>query len=451
MQKKIQKYESYIFGNSIASVVAVAKLRKAGKLFLWVQEGFDIEGVWKGINHKNRILDVGMINFETDVRHPESSLDLKTYSQYAINDCARFSNYVLDFISDFTSIKQLPKIKIFENKKLHPDHLISNDFSQLNRYGLIPPKNTITPEEDHPSQKYTAEGKQLLLSSSYDSYVKKCYGEDIAKQLFLNWAKKLVGEKVSATNTYRHRAIWSPLPYPETIEVALAGMLEKDLTYTFHYPTNETFSECINRVFFSLNNDQDIHKMDLKEIEDEDLKNILNSNSNIFWGGKIKTFMSIVGNNNFYDINKFRNLINIDIFEAELTEISDNYVILNNDEIDDNWYRLTVLPNVVVEKNRQILIVESRKTEIDFFTSQYFLDLGIKIDSHVKSLKGVPVFLTLNGRQYQEYETWHNSLINKYTNIDFGGGSSFAYSATFSDQVVQGMKFHGKVYENAGE
>ena len=40
---------------------------------------------------------------------------------------------------------------------------------------------------------------------------------------------------------------------------------------------------------------------------------------------------------------------------------------------------------------------------------------------------------------------------NNYMNIDFGGNSSFAYSATFSDQVIQGMRFARKVIENDAE
>ena len=119
-------------------------------------------------------------------------------------------------------------------------------------------------------------------------------------------------------------------------------------------------------------------------------------------------------------------------------------MILNNDLVDDNWYRLTILPNVVLENNRRIAIIEYRKTDIDFLASQHFLGLGIKIDSFVKSLKGVPVFLTLDGQQYGEYESWHNSLTKNHPNIEFGGSSSFAYSATFSDQVILGIAFARK-------
>jgi hypothetical protein len=58
------------------------------------------------------------------------------------------------------------------------------------------------------------------------------------------------------------------------------------------------------------------------------------------------------------------------------------------------------------------------------------------------------VFLTLDGEHYAQYEEWHKFLTFKYQNIDFGGGSSFAYSATFSDQIIQGVKFSEKVNKN---
>jgi hypothetical protein len=85
---------------------------------------------------------------------------------------------------------------------------------------------------------------------------------------------------------------------------------------------------------------------------------------------------------------------------------------------------------------------------VDLKASQHFTGLGVKIDTLVKSIKGIPVFLTLDGKQYKEYEEWHISLSAKYPNVNFGGASSFAYSATFSDQVVQGIMFSGKVSKN---
>ena len=119
----------YVFGNTFGSIVAVSELNKAKEEFLWVQDGYNVDGVWRGLSYKDRILDLGMINFELDVRHPESSADLGTYSQYQINDCARFSDYILDFIAQYTAIKELPKIMIYENNELYNDHLLSNNFS----------------------------------------------------------------------------------------------------------------------------------------------------------------------------------------------------------------------------------------------------------------------------------------------------------------------------------
>ena len=106
LQIKNQKYKNFVFGNSLASIVAVSKLRKAEIDFLWVQDGPKVEGIWRGIEYKNRILDLGMINFEIDVHHPNPSSNLSTYTQYSVNDCAKFIHFVLEFISEYIEIKK---------------------------------------------------------------------------------------------------------------------------------------------------------------------------------------------------------------------------------------------------------------------------------------------------------------------------------------------------------
>jgi hypothetical protein len=431
----------YVFGNSLASMVAVFELTKEKKNFLWIQDGSNVEGIWRGLSYKDRILDLGMINFELDVRHPAPPGDLGTYSQYEINDCARFSSYVMEFINHYTEVKELPKIKIFENSGVYSDHLISNDFSDLERFRNFFSEEIEETADIHPSKKYTALGKEKLLDVSYDRYVERFFGQKLSDLLFLSWAAKLVGENVSCTNTFRHRAAWLPLPYPETIFDALSGELKKDYSYRFHYPTEETFSEFVNRIYFDLNSNQDIQKIDLSDISDLALNDIINSDSKIFWGAKLEAFLGVMKSYPTYEIKGSRNLINVDIYEVQLESDFESYVFLNNDPVDHSWYRLTVLPNVVLEDGLRVAVVESRNSMFDSQDAQPFLNLGVNLKSQVKSLRGVPVFLTLEGTRYREYEFWHKSLANDFPNLNFGGGTSFAYSATFSDQVVQGIKF----------
>ena len=389
-----------------------------------------------------------MINFELDVRHPNPSSDLSTYSQYLINDCARFSKFVSDFISTDVELKQLPRIKVFERGNLYPDHLISNDFSGLERFSFLSNQATTMPELLHPSKKYSIKGKENLTNISYLDYVERFFGEEIARNLFLNWADRLIGANVSLTNTYRHRAAWLPLPYPETIQAAIAGKPIGDYSYNFHYPVEATFSEYANKIFFELFEDSRIKKIQLNALEKDEIKQILDSDSNIFWGSKLDLFLTTVEEQKSFGLTEFRNLIDIDVYEIQLKSSFNEYVVLNNDPIDENWYRITIAPNVILEGNRQIAVIESRASKVDFMATQHFQLLGIRIESHVKSLKGIPVFLTLDGKQYTQYEEWHKFLTFKYKDIDFGGGSSFAYSATFSDQIIQGVKFSEKVNKN---
>ncbi len=441
----------YVFGNTFGSMVAVSELKKAKKEFLWVQDGCNVDGVWRGLSYNDRILDLGMINFEFDVRHPEPAADLTTYSQYQINDCARFSDYVLDFINQHTSIKELPKIMICENGKIYNDHLLSNNFSQLSRFQKLNRGEIENPLEMHPSKKYTAKGKEMLLDISYEEYVKKYFGDTLGHSLFLSWASKLVGKNVANANTFRHRAAWLPLPYPETIYEAVSESAKEDHSYSFHYPTEITFSEFVNFVFTELNNDPEIKKIQSSELNDGDLKQILVSDSVIFWGSKLEAFLKVNEQYSMYELEEFRNRINVDVYEVILETGFEGYVYLNNDLEDDDWYRLTVLPNVVFDDGLQIAIVESRESKNELLYSDFFAKLGIKLVNCIKSIRGIPVFLTLNGEQYRKYESWHQLLSNDFPNLTFGGGASFAYAATFSDQIVQGLNFARKVSEDVGK
>jgi hypothetical protein len=438
----------YVFGNSFASLAAISKLREKNLDFIWVHQGTNIEGIWRGISYKDRILDLGMINFELDVRHPNPSSDLSTYSQYTINDCARFSSVVSDFISKDLELKQLPQIKVFENGNLYPDHLISNNFSDLIRFSSSSILGTSIPEYLHPSKKYSIKGRDNLINISYLDYVENFFGKKTARDLFLIWADHLIGTNVSLSNTYRHRAAWLPLPYPETIQAAIAGEPIEDYSYNFHYPSDVTFSEYANKTFLKLFEDSFIQKIDFNTLEKSELRQILNSNSNVFWGGKLDLFLSEVEEQDIFEVTKYRNLIDIDVYEIQLISTFNEYVVLNNDPVDESWYRITIIPNVVFEGNRRIAVIESRGSKVDFLATQHFQSLGINIDSHVKSIKGIPVFLTLDGQQYINYENWYQFFTLKYQNVEFGGGSSFAYSATFSDQIIQGVKFSEKVSDN---
>jgi hypothetical protein len=98
----------------------------------------------------------------------------------------------------------------------------------------------------------------------------------------------------------------------------------------------------------------------------------------------------------------------------------------------------------VFDNGLQIAVIESRDSKNELLHSEFFANLGIKLENCIKSIRGIPVFLTLNGEQYREYESWHKLLSDEFPNLSFGGGASFAYSATFSDQVVQGINFARK-------
>ena len=440
--------KSVVVGNSVASLASIVQLKKSGKDLIWIQDGNQVDGVWRGFRFEGRTVDLGMINLEFDVRHPNNSHELMDYDQYSINDCARFINLVIEFFEELTPIKTLSKIKIFENDELYADHLISNDFSDLKRFGGMRVDPFSPLRQLHPSLKYLKQNQKLFLDISYQEYILRVYGSELGGKLFLNWAEKLIGNRICEMNALRHRAAWLPLPYPETIYGAITSKESPDLSYKFHYPKELTISEVVNGLFDRLNQDNGIEKVQLNKLGISEFKSMVETASNVLWAARIDRFLESVKYEEMYSINNFRNSVHIKLFEVEVKEEEGLYAVLNNDPMNSTWYRFTLIPNVRLLSNNRILAVEYTGQHFDFNHAQSFMGLGLRIIKIIKAFESIPAFLVLDSSNYEKYLLWHQKLTKKFPSVDLAGNSSFGYASSLSDQIIQGLKFARKVIIN---
>jgi hypothetical protein len=437
-----------IIGNSVASLVGVLELRRLGRDVVWIQDGTALDGIWRGFQYEGRTIDLGMINLELDLKHPNVSENLMTYDPYAINDCARFIHSISEFLKTITPIKELPKIQVFEHGKFFSDHLISNDFSDLVRYKefAVKPKNP--PESLHPRFKYSKEGQKTFAGLGYGDYVSIVYGDTLGKLLFLNWGRNLIGERVMFTNTLRHRAAWLPLPYPETIRTAASGKDHGYLSSKFHYPEHSTLSEMLCGLFDQLNNDESISKFQMKSMSRSMIEAFLRSKSLTLWGSKMETFLELIGYDVRFPVSRHRKTVNIDLYEVQVPEENNLYSVLNNDPTVLAWYRITLIPNVTLSNGNQVLVVESSEKFPEFDPIDFFKPFGLNIVKKIKSFEKIPAFLTLDYVDYESYKDWHMKITETFPTIELAGGSAFGYSATLNDQIVQGLKFVKQLNSN---
>jgi hypothetical protein len=433
-----------IVGNSIASLVSISELKRTQKKIIWIQDGMEVQGIWRGFQYEGRIVDLGMINLELDLRHPDQSQDILTYDQYSINHCAKFVNEISNFVESLTQIKELPDIFIFENGNYYQDHLISNNFSDLKRFQRLTTRFENISDGFHPKLKYDHGYQKNFIQTSYGDYVSRVYGRELSELLFLNWGRKLIGERINEINTLRHRAAWMPLPYPETIYDAIMNEQTLSKSYKFHYPKHVTFSEMVRDLFNNLNNDVSITKIPIQSLDQSSFEDLFNSRNQVLWASKLEKFLELVRYDEEYKVSNFRSLISIAIFEVEFVDSLEKYVVLNNDSVENAWYRFTLVPNIILKNNRRIMVIESAGDHVEIDHELFFHQTSIKLKKKIKSFQSIPALLTLNGSKYENYREWHSNLVSSFPNVELVGNSAFAYSSTFNDQVVQGLKFASK-------
>jgi hypothetical protein len=431
-----------VVGNSLASLTLIEQLEPKEEI-LWLQDGDKPSGIWGGFKYKNRILDIAMINFEFDLFKNYLQNSTEPYNQFKVNDCGRFIDKIEKYIMEKIAVEQLPEIKIYSDEGVIKDFLLSNNLYDLKSHLATSRKPIKLLDEEiilHPKYKYDENLTNDFLALTLDDYVGIAYGSSIKNSIYERWGNRLVGESYYKIPALRHRSIWLPLYYPETINRAI--QLGENLSPTrFYYPTVGTVSEFINSLFIKLMKSKLIEKTDLVLYESEIRKVIEKSDETVVWGSSMTRFFEIMKiNKNPLSVGE-RGLIDITYYECEMSKlISFNYVLLNLSSFDNSWYRLTIMPNISIENTKKVISIERRS---DFSESNYdtlLIKLGFTNVTKIKTLNGLPAFIIMEEKENKELADSYDKIVNEYPNVKFVGNSAYSFASTFNDHIVQSLE-----------
>jgi hypothetical protein len=246
-----------VVGNSIATIAFLDQIGNQHDV-LWLKDGEKPNGIWGGFKYRERILDFAMINFEFDLYKWNAGKNFQDYNQLKINDCSRFISMIKEYILRHLTIKQLPEIKIYTDSGLIEDFLISNNLADLKKYlsndkEEVENKSIRKSINPHPQFKNDSNFEDEFLRIPLNRYVETIYGSEISKKIYSRWGNRLVGKKYLSIPTLRHRSIWLPLYYPETIINYTKENISLSPTQ-FFYPEIGTISEFVNELYDKLNN-----------------------------------------------------------------------------------------------------------------------------------------------------------------------------------------------------
>lgn len=432
-----------VVGNSIATIAFLDQIGNHHNI-LWLKDGEKPNGIWGGFKYRERILDFAMINFEFDLYNWNAGKNSQDYNQLKMNDCSRFISIIKEYILRHVTIKQLPEIKIYTDSGFIEDFLISNNLADLQKY-LFNDKEEVENKSIrksvnlHPQFKNDSEFEDEFLRIPLNRYVETTYGSEISKKIYSRWGNRLVGKKYLSIPTLRHRSIWLPLYYPETIINYTKENTSLSPTQ-FFYPEKGTISEFVNDLYDKLNNLRHIEKADLS-LQEENIKRIiLEGDQNIIWGSSLFKFLEIMN----IDTSEFnlgeRGLIDIEYYECDISEcVNFKYVLLNLTGEDNTWYRITIMPNVEFEKVRRVISIERMTSEVDFEYKELLNKIGFKNIEKVETKRKLPAFQLLTSDQNQIIRDKYSEIVQKFPKIKFIGNASFTFASTFNDHIIQAI------------
>jgi len=430
-----------VVGNSLASFVAARKLLDSGIKFDWFADSNHLKGVWGGFEFEGEFIDIGMVNFELDLSPHIDECLIDNYDPFLVNSCANFLDGVKEWLSSIDTLTTLPPIKVISGGKLYEDFLISNSFVGLRNFivdrNLIF-KRTETPSIFHPSNKYFVDKSEVPNIPSLHNYCEEYYGEEFVRDFLVNWENKIAPGASKVLPYTRHRSIWFPLFYPETLsEIRGNSELESFPPQNFNYPTRTNISTFFRDFATGVLDD---FELEIRPVSDLDIKSL--SQSKVIWGEDMNSFKNLFDNLKTRAVerdNSFRSYIDIRYFHVPIDATSIEYVLLNLDPEDHTWYRIT---KHGVFSGALIFSIESLHDDNfhpEEFWSKISLIMNCRIDKIIKEMVKVPLFRIHSQVELIDLRKEINFLRKKHQNIVFVGPSLVPFGQTMNDQIIQGL------------
>jgi hypothetical protein len=468
----MRKFDFIIVGNSVASIVSALELSREYKIA--ILNSSDKWGAYfSGFHFKNGIYDAGMNLLEfTTFRMPDS--DIITYDPKIRYDFARFLSQIEEYITSKIDCVAVDSIKVFANKIYASDIVMANSFEILK---MLPHDVLLKIQKElefilksndkslHASKKHL--DNDLFLENNFFSVSIANHGSTFHELFIEPLCKKIFNISSKEFPALFHRLTWLPLYYPETLLKAISGDIDLENT-KFHYPKIGHFSSIVDALSERILTNDNISILNeiITDVEfDKDFKIVTNLGNietpNLIWGSDLFSLYKSFK----FDLNELafeKASLTLAFCQVRNEDILKKFSVLYNIDNSSLLYRITNQENcagidnseysrLVIEYNSDLLeemkFIENSAILNDinnFLITNEFIKNEITAESLIiktmKNAVNLPTRLNLD-----KFKSIHEFIANNIQELELVGSASSFYSASFNDQIIQGLKI-GKKY-----
>lgn len=445
-----------IFGGSLAALVVVQKLAENKENCVEWYLGPKINslgGYFAGVKVFGQLLDIGMVALEVD--EPVEQLE-KFGADKPVRgkDINPYLHKVRSWLQNQgIIISNLPIYTNYRNK-LYPDLFITNDLELLKVLHEDKKTQEISNEnlfnsKLHPKNKFD---NNFALGISLSEYLDEIYGEIGLSQIIKEFVVKIGENALDKVLVSKHRSLWIPLYYPETIKrVVIGKVLDNNIKRIFSCVDNNTLSNSINIIVDAVKMFKNVRLVNMNSVLNRAslINNLDSSQNNIFIDDQKLLSENIEIENEFLKVNTvfiktFVEIPNLVVFDADpatdfyrltsrntFNAFGFNYICLETkidfqNQINDPIFIDMVERYISLNLSKKIIVedIYQKLGRLNLFTSQSVSNIKIESEKISELLK-----------------------VNKVTNLSFSGMTS-----SMNEQILLGLWYvellekRGRVY-----
>lgn len=468
----MKKFDFIIVGNSVASLVSAIELSSKFKIAI-INPSDKWGAYFSGFHFENGKFDAGMNLLEfTTFTLPDN--DIISYNPEIRYDFARFLSQIEQYVISKVDCVEVDSIMVFANKIYANDIIMANSLEILNMlpndviYKIQNELELIINAKDkslHASKKHSH--SDVFLKNSFFSVSIANHGITFHDLFIEPLCKKIFNISSKEFPALFHRLIWLPLYYPETLLSAIKGKANLNTT-KFHYPKIGHFSSIVDALSEKIIANENISILNENIIEIINIGNFkIKTNlgeletTKLIWGNDLSSLFKSFK----FDLNKLdfeKASITMAFCQILNTNIIKKFSVLYNIENTSLLYRITnqescagiensVYSRLVIEfnsdllKEMKIIDNDSILNEINnFLISNGFINSKITSESLI--VKNLTNAVNLPSKSnLDKFMSVSEFIVNNTKDLEIIGSASSFYSASFNDQIIQGLKI-GKKY-----
>lgn len=332
-----------IFGNSLTALIIIDGLSKNKKNSIeWVfNKDRKLGGHFAGATIFDRNLDFGMVALEID----EPVVQKKIFPGEPLpkgNEVNSYLKSIKNLLNDIGMVTEPLQIKTWFEKAEYQDFFISNHLnvltSRLTNEEEDVLRNNFEEKSNNKRIMHPKNKNKALNEFNLGSYLAEIYGNGFISNFIINYGNKISDKSPDKIAMIKHRSLWLPIYYPETIIEFLESSREnKSIIRNFSTVQYSTFAAKLNQLLEKLKNDTSIVvNNNVTYMNQSEIINLIESNDSQNYINIYADDESNVLSENYQNTE----MTNVFMVYVKTDSAVENKVIFDGDP-DSSFYRLT--------------------------------------------------------------------------------------------------------------